>query len=158
MKKVKRKGFTAIELLTVIIIAIVVVISIIPLVICIRDRVKEKQLQNSANIVGEWLNKQYLLAGVHDEDSLSEEYKEYISTGLIPEGINEPITPKQLNDKILEASGVVAKTSRLSNFSENSNVWYNKEKKKMCIKLIVNNSSDYYVEGSTNTVYSNGCP
>ena len=61
MKKLNRKGFTLIELLAVIVILAIVLVVTIPSVIRSMDKARESQLQNAADSVAEWFQKQYEL-------------------------------------------------------------------------------------------------
>lgn len=65
MKKLNRKGFTLIELLAVIVILAIVMVVTIPSVLNAMDNAREGQLQNAADSVAEWFQKQY------DLDTLS---------------------------------------------------------------------------------------
>ena len=59
MKKLNRKGFTLIELLAVIVILAVVLVVTIPSVINAMNTAREKSLENSANTIADWFQKNY---------------------------------------------------------------------------------------------------
>ena len=61
MKKLNRKGFTLIELLAIIVILAIIMVVTIPTVLNSMSNAKESQLQNAANSVAEWFEKQYSL-------------------------------------------------------------------------------------------------
>lgn len=59
MKRLNRKGFTLIELLAVIVILAIVLVVTIPSVISSLNSAREKSLQNAADVVSDWMTKQY---------------------------------------------------------------------------------------------------
>ena len=68
MRKINRKGFTLIELLAVIVILAIVMVVTIPSVLRAMASAREKQFQNAADTVADWLNKQYELARMDSAD------------------------------------------------------------------------------------------
>ena len=81
MKKLNRKGFTLIELLAVIVILAIVLVVTIPSVIRAMDQARASQLQNSADSVAEWFQKNYDLDTLAEIDNGADEsYKEFVCT------------------------------------------------------------------------------
>lgn len=107
MKELNRKGFTLIELLAVIVILAVVMVVTIPSILNSMDKARETQLQNAADSVAEWFQKNYELANLGAEfgGGASGEYNSFVgTTGLTS-------TAKNLNNDVLKAAGLGGGTS-----------------------------------------------
>ena len=75
MKKLNRKGFTLVELLAVIIILAIVVGITIPAVLTMVDNAKRKAGTDAADIVADWVDKQYgLISMGFGTDTVSSEF------------------------------------------------------------------------------------
>lgn len=68
MKKLNRKGFTLIELLAIIVILAIIMVVTIPTVLSTMGNATSEMLQNSANSVAEWVEKEYSLALIGSAD------------------------------------------------------------------------------------------
>lgn len=137
-KNIKRKGFTLIELLAVIVILAIVLVVTIPSVISSMKSAKEKQLQNSADIVADWLNKQ-LAAAKLGEEFVSEEYKEFINSDdytCLDEEESENCILREYNlyEENDEAMSML-KAAGVSNPEEDLNLFNS--------KVIINTADDY---------------
>lgn len=80
MKRLNRKGFTLIELLAVIVILAIVLVVTIPSVINALNSAREKSLQNAADVVAEWMTKQYQQAKLGID--VDEKYSSLMDTML----------------------------------------------------------------------------
>jgi len=67
----KKKGFTLIELLAIIVILAIIMVVTIPTVLSSVEEARKKNFYNSANVVAEWLEKQYGLARFGDGSASS---------------------------------------------------------------------------------------
>ena len=102
MKKLNRKGFTLIELLAVIVILAVVMVVTIPSILNSMDKARETQLENAANSVAEWFQKNYELAdlGAAFGGGASDVYTSFVgTTGLTTRTLN-------LTNDVLKAAGI----------------------------------------------------
>ena len=147
MKKLNRKGFTLIELLAVIVILAIVVVITIPSVISSINKAKEESLKNATATVTEWFTKQYEIATLGSDvaGDASAEYTTFVgSTGLTT-------TAKPLTEEVLKAAGITNPTGLITGSSVKLNGT------KVCVILKADSTSQFYVNGSTNSVTGSGC-
>ena len=69
MKRLNNKGFTLIELLAVIVILAIIMVVTIPTVLSSMDNARKSTLQNSANTIAEWVEKESALFELGMADS-----------------------------------------------------------------------------------------
>lgn len=106
MKKLNRKGFTLIELLAVIVILAIVMVVTIPSVIRSMDNARDNQLQNAADSVAEWFQKQYELQELSAVSGGADiAYTTFLNGGSLPVGLNS-VTNNNLDDSVLKAAGI----------------------------------------------------
>lgn len=145
MKKLNRKGFTLIELLAVIVILAIVVVITIPSVISSINKAKEESLKNATATVTEWFTKQYEIATLGSDvaGDASTEYTAFVgSTGLTT-------TAKNLDESVLKAAGITNPTGLTGSVKLNGT--------KVCVILTAGSTSQFYVNGSANSVNGSGC-
>ena len=61
MKRLNKKGFTLIELLAVIVVLAIILVITIPTVLGSINNAKKEAFESSANVVADWIEKQYAL-------------------------------------------------------------------------------------------------
>ena len=108
MKKLNRKGFTLIELLAVIVILAIVLVVTIPSVIRSMDKARESQLQNAADSVAEWFQKQYELQDLSAVSGGAEKaYTDFVNTltGKTLPAYSASIADN-LDEPVLKAAGI----------------------------------------------------
>lgn len=69
MKKLNRKGFTLIELLAIIVILAIIMVVTIPTVLSSMGNARKTTLENSANTVADWIEKEYTMAQIGQGDT-----------------------------------------------------------------------------------------
>ena len=112
MKKLNRKGFTFIELLAIIVILAIIMVVTIPTVLNSLDNAKIGQLENAANSVAEWLEKQYSLNELGSiSGGASPAYTTWsgynIGSAAIKTGVNgTALAAKTLTSEVLSAAGI----------------------------------------------------
>ena len=81
MRMLNRKGFTLIELLAVIVILAIVLVVTIPSVLRAMDQARASQLQNSADSVAEWFQKNYEISSLSEIGGAADEsYLDFVCT------------------------------------------------------------------------------
>ena len=151
MKRLNKKGFTLVELLAVIIILAIVVGITIPAVLTTVDSSRKKARSSAAEVVADWVDKQYQLISVGFVDEIDSTFSATDACGTNGElctGDGKDIT----DTKFIQASGV--KTANVSKI----NVKINKTTGRSCVTLTVVNTGDYYIQrdGGTQTVKGGG--
>jgi len=157
----KKRGFTFIELLAIIVLLALVMIVAFPTVIRSINEAKTKQFQNAANSLAEWMGKQYIIEK-SEIGTLNDSYENFVTTATYPNYITEiPETngePASSGRKVFTKPIFTAAGIDPDGFTGGSHVWYDINKKKVCVKLSISTSSKLYVSGRDRFVYSNDCP
>ncbi len=145
MKKLNRKGFTLVELLAVIIILAIVVGVTIPAVLSTITSSRKKSGENAAQIAANWIDEQYVLAGV-DASGVDDAFKASGACG------GAAINCVGKDATISSADFIVAagmKTSDVASIKVNINATTGKS----CVVLNVKSDGGYYItsDGGTQT-------
>ena len=162
MKKLNRKGFTLIELLAIIVILAIIMVVTIPTVINSMDNTKEKQLQNAANAVAEYLQKQYdfvKAGGVlsdTEEQNLINSLFSYPKVTLMAFHLKNTGIARAEKNIESERVGVDPITGSTVN-TILSYAYYDNNINKICVVLTAKEGGNFYVEGGTNEAKSSGC-
>ena len=149
MKKLNRKGFTLIELLAVVVILAIVLVVTIPTVLNSMNSAKQSQLNNAANTVAEWLQKQREL------DELGSAVGGAASTAYtgIKSSLNTATSTNRytLTDALLKAAGFTGGTADAT-----GTAYYNSTSYSYCVTLTPANGTDAKFKGLAASS-SNGC-
>ena len=145
MKKLNRKGFTLIELLANIVILAIIMVVTIPTVLNSMSSAKEGQLQNAANSVAEWFEKQYSLATLGSvSGGAASAYTTFLSSSTMP---TTSTSAKPLTIDVLEAAGISDASNNIdvsgTGSSAKSTIYYNTTKGRMCVKLTAKASGQF---------------
>lgn len=151
MKKLNRKGFTLIELLAIIVILAIIMVVTIPTVLSTMGDATSEMLQNSANSVAEWVEKEYSLALIGSADS------EFTSVCTSTNGycVNNGsavslILSNDTHAKFLTTAGVVASNYESATVQVMSSG-------RACVILTASTSGEFK-NVTEKTVYSSICP
>lgn len=162
MKKVLKKresGFTFIELLAIIVLLAVTMIVTMTIIISSMSDAKEKQFKNTANIVANYLEKQYILyktGGI--SESPNNDFVAWTGNDYKSLNRSSPSTSGTPIWEILIVNAGVAKGNLNSNNdSPSSYAYYNINNNRMCVVLIAKEGGSFYVEGGINEAKSSGC-
>ena len=145
MKKLNRKGFTLVELLAVIIILAIVVGVTIPAVLSTITSSRKKSGENAAQIAANWIDEQYVLAGV-DASGVDAAFK---ATGACGDAAGNCVGATKT---ISSADFIVAAGMKTADVSS-IDVTINGTSGKSCVVVHVKNDGGYYItsDGGTQT-------
>ena len=140
MKRLNRKGFTLVELLAVIIILAIVVGITIPAVLTMVDNAKRKAGKDAADVVADWVDKQYGLVSIGFSDSIDANFTNASACGTGGSacvGSGKDIT----YEAFIIAAGL--KTTDVASI----NVAINSSTGRSCITITPASSGNFYVNG-----------
>ena len=164
MKKLNNKGFTLIELLAVIVVLAIIMVVTIPTVLNAMDKAKENQLQNAADSVEEWFEKQYELAAMGDFAGGADQTLQAWITTAYGSDKNYTSLSTQKSFGTSDQAKTLLKVAGISNADKsidlaNSSVQYNETTHKMCIKLRAKSGGSFYnsTDSTKNNKNSSGC-
>ena len=149
MRKLNRKGFTLVELLAVIIILAIVVGITIPAVLGTITTSRKKSGENAAQIAANWVDEQYVLAGV-DDAGVDNAFKATGACGAAGQScVGKTVTISSAD--FITAAGM--KTSDVDSIDVN----INKTSGKSCVVVHVKATGGYYITADAGTqTYTEG--
>ena len=160
MKKLNRKGFTLIELLAVIVVLAIVLVVTIPSVISSMNSAKQKSLQNAADSIQEWFQKNYEIANIGGDVGTPDiAYSNFMNGKTFTKD-----TPIALDSDVVVAAGISNAGDNL-NFSDDkgvdtySTVYLDGTTNKLCVTLVAKSGGNFYNTASDaeTTLSSSGC-
>lgn len=166
MKKLNRKGFTLIELLAVIVILAIVLVVTIPAVISSLNNARQKSLQNAADTVQDWFQKNYDIkeyAADLGSESVDSTFNTFYSDLAKPttEEAGTTYHPVALTPTIAEAAGISNADDNLVFCDESSNGCSTVtvvDNNKICVTLVAKSDGSFYsTTASTHALASAGC-
>ena len=157
MKKLNRKGFTLIELLAVIVVLAIVLVVTIPSVISSMNSAKQKSLQNAADSVQEWFQKNYEIANIGgDVGTPDTAYSTFMDGKTFAAN-----TAIALTSDVVVAAGISNAGDNLifATSGTTSTVYLDGTTNKLCVTLVAKSGGNFYntASGAETTLSSSGC-